>query len=106
MTKKNIIISGIASQDQIAKWKKEFGSVFEYKTEDNKVGYFRSPNLVILDACKTMTGKSSIKFNTMLTENCWLGGDEAIKKEDQYLLGLFEFLAEIIIVKSGEFKRL
>jgi len=87
---------------QIDEWKKLYGSVFGYVSEDGKCCVLRAPDLVILDACRVMSGGSSIKFDIMLLENCWLAGDAELKTGDKYRLGLFDWLSTVIKKVEGE----
>ncbi len=47
-----------------------------------------------------------MKYNEVLLENCWLDGDEEIKKDDSLFLGVSSHLAEIIEIKTAEIKKL
>jgi hypothetical protein len=94
------------TQEQIEKYKKEYGSIFEYKSDDGKSCILKSPTLQVLDACKTISGGSSIKFDDALLQNCWVDGDIELKTEDKYKLGLFEWLGGIIQKVDGELKEL
>ena len=97
---------GKASEGQIKFWKEQYGSVFEYRSEDGKYGYLRAPSLDILDACRTISGGSSIRFDRALVENCRIGGDEQIVRDEQYLMGLFDWLGNIIKKVDGKLEEL
>ena len=87
---------------QLENWKKEYGKVFGYKSTDGKIGVFRTPDLTILDLCQAIAKGSSIQYDKALVENCWLGGDECLKNETKYFLGMRSFLGDIVEVVSGE----
>lgn len=91
---------------QIESWKKQYGKIFGYKSEDGKMGVFRTPDLIILDLCATIAKGSNIKYTQALIENCWLGGDEELKTDTKYILGLKDWSAELIEVVSGELSEL
>lgn len=97
---------GEATPEQIEAWKREFEIVFQYTSADNRVAYFRTPTLQILDACKTLSGGSAMKFNELLMNNCWLGGDDELRKHDKYKMGIFEWLPDIIIKVEGRLEKL
>jgi len=97
---------GEATPEQIEAWKREFETVFQYTLADNRVAYFRTPTLQILDACKTLSGGSAMKFNELLMNNCWLGGDDELRKHDKYKMGIFEWLPDIIIKVEGRLEKL
>lgn len=91
---------------QIEEFKKKYGSVFQYTTKDGKSCLLRSPDLNILDACRTISGGSSIKFDEALLSNCWIAGDEELKTVDKYKIGLFDWLGGIIQKIEGELEEL
>ena len=53
-----------------------------------------------------MGAKDPIKFNEIMLANCWLGGSEAIKTDDDLFLGASGKLAELIEVKEAELVKL
>jgi hypothetical protein len=91
---------------QIQEYKKQYGGVFKYTAKDSKSCILRSPDLKILDACRTISGGSSIKFDEALLNNCWLAGDEELKTVDKYKIGLFDWLGGIIQKIEGELEEL
>lgn len=91
---------------KIAEYKKEYGSVFRYTAKDGKSCLLRSPDLTILDACRTISGGSSVKFDIALLDNCWIDGDEELKTVDKYKMGLFDWLGGIIQKVDGELEEL
>ena len=46
-----------------------------------------------------------MRVNEVLATNCWLGGDEAIRTEDRYFLGLVDVLGGLIDKVAGELKK-
>lgn len=106
MDKKDKQLIGQATPEQIEAWKREYEFVYKYTSNDGRVAYFRNPTLQILDACKTLAGGSSMKFNELLMNNCWLGGDEELRKHDKYKMGIFEWLPDIIVKVEGQLERL
>lgn len=94
------------TKEQIEQWKLQYGSIFRYKSEDGKVCYLKTPTLTIIDACKTIAGGSSIKFDIALVDNCWIEGDDELKTQDKYRMGLFDWLGGIIKKVDGELEEL
>jgi hypothetical protein len=86
---------------QLDEWKRLYGKIKGYGA-DGKVAVFRPATIQILDACRTISQGSIIKYDVALIENCWLGGDEELKTEDRYLLGLINWGAELIESVAGE----
>jgi hypothetical protein len=93
-------LQGQATDEQIAAWKEQFGKVFKYEV-DNKVCYLRpvDRNTYSLAASKVAT--SPAKFNEIVIEKIWLGGDEEIRKNDEYYFGLIDFAEELMNKKKG-----
>ncbi len=98
MTKKEL-------QGQIAKWKEQHGKVYSF-TAEGKVCYLRKPTRKALSAAAIIGQKDPLKYNEVLIANCWLGGDEALKNDDAYFLGLSAKVADLVEVKEGELKEL
>lgn len=98
-------LKGQATPEQIAKWKEEHGKVFKYEV-DGKVAYLRSVdrNTYALAASKVAT--SPAKFNEIVIQNIWLGGDEDLKKQDEYYFGLIDFVEELMAKKKGSLETL
>lgn len=94
------------SDEQIKVFKEKYGNIFKYTTKDGKSCLLRSPNLDILDACRTISGGSSIRFDKALIDNCWIDGDKELKTVDKYQMGLFDWLGAIIDKVDGELEQL
>lgn len=92
---------GEATPEQIATWKKAHGKVYCYTVEDS-ICYLRSVdrNTYSLAAAK-ITSAGPAKFNEVVIENIWLGGDESIKTEDSYFFGLIEYIEDLMAKKKG-----
>lgn len=94
---------GQVGPEQIQKWKDEhkIEKVLTY-TVDGRIAYFKpvDRNLYSLGAAKVTT--SPAKFYETIVNGSWLGGDEAIRKEDQYFFGLQDHIEEMMQKKKGE----
>jgi hypothetical protein len=93
-------------QDKIAQYKKAYDKVFKYTTKDGKTCLLRNPDLKIIDACRTTSGGSSVKFDMALVDNCWLEGDIELKTVDKYRMGLFDWLRGIVFKVDGQLEEL
>lgn len=100
--------NGKATAEQIATWKedveKKFGAnakVFEYEI-DGMFAYIRTVDRATYSAAAAKVSTSPAKFTDTILQNCWLGGCETIRKEDQYYFGLSEFLEELVAKKKGQ----
>lgn len=94
------------SDTQIAAFKQQYGNVYVYRSSDGKQCLLSSPGLEVLDACRTLSGGSSIKFDKNLVENCWIDGDSELRTVAKYQIGLFDWLGGIIDKVEGELEQL
>jgi len=99
------------TEAQIKKWKAKYGEVYaiEVKMDDEgtiATGYFKKPDLNIISAAAKFAEVDPIKSGTVMLENCWLGGDEDIKLNDEAKLAAIKKLGEIFKVKEAEVKKL
>lgn len=93
------------SQDQINLWKSKYKDIYKITVED-KVAYLKKPDRKILAAATAASTNNPMKFNEVILLNCWLGGDEEIKTEDSYFLGVSAKISELIEVKQAELEKL
>lgn len=96
---------GQVPQEQIDKWKAEFKKVWALKV-DGRIGYIKSPDRKTLGYASTVGAKEPMKFNEIILNECWLGGDDEIKKDDDLFLAASGQLAKIIEVKEAELEKL
>ena len=98
------------AKDKITKadidaWKKKHGDIFRLKVED-KVCYLRTPDRKTMSFAASVATKDPLKFNEILLSNCWLGGDEEIKTQDDLFLAASSKIAEIIQIKEAGLEKL
>lgn len=93
-------LSGQVADEQIAKWKELHGKVYKYEVED-KIAYLRSVDRNTYSLAASKISTSPAKFNEVVIEKIWLGGDEAIRKDDNYFFGLIDFVEELMNKKKG-----
>jgi len=94
------------SKQQLDAFKAQHGDVFKYETKDGKVAVFKAADLMTVDACRTISGGSSIQFDKHLAKNCFVAGDIEIIEQDKYLFGLFEWLSVLIVQVDGKLEKL
>jgi len=97
-------LKGTATSEQIAEWKQKHGDVFRVEV-DGSVCYLKKPDRKTMSYVATL-GSNPVRANEALLQNCWLGGDENIKTEDDLFFGVSAKLAEIISVKEAEITKL
>lgn len=94
------------TKQKIEEFKAIHGNVYRYMTKDGKSCLLKSPDLEVIDACRTISGGSSIKFDKALVDNCWITGDEELRTVSKYQLGLFDWLGSIIEKVDGDLEKL
>lgn len=92
------------SEDQIARWKQEHGDIFKVEVGGHEA-FLRKPDRKTMKYV-AQVGNDPIRANEVLLENCWLGGDECIKTDDELFFGVSAKLTEIIKVKEAEISKL
>ena len=97
-------LKGTATAEQITEWKKKHGVVFK-SVVGNSVCYLKKPDRKTMSYVATL-GNNPIRANEVLLENCWLGGDESIKADDEKFYGVSAKLNEIVAIKEAEITKL
>ncbi|MCZ2140945.1 MAG: hypothetical protein LC096_06085, partial [Bacteroidia bacterium] len=59
-----------------------------------------------LSYASSIATKDPLKFNEILLNDCWLGGDEAFKTEDSLFVALGSKLVDLIEIKEVEMVKL
>ena len=108
--KKEKAFIGQATAEQIKEWKEAHGDVFTIKTEDKQenthIGYLKKPKRKHISAA-TVAGKvDPLKFNETLLRECWLGGSEEIRKDDDMFMSASGVLDQLLDVKEAELEKL
>lgn len=98
-------LKGQATAAEIAVWKREHGEVYQV-TVDGSTCYLKKPDRTTLKMVAAVGGSDPVRANEVLLENCWLGGDESVKTDDEKFFGVSAKLAELVTVKQAELKKL
>ena len=93
------------TKEQIQEWKNQYKDIFVISVEDKKV-YLRTPDRKTLSYASTLATKDPLKFNEVILNNCWLGGDEEIKTNDELLLAVSSKLPDLIQIKEATLEKL
>ena len=86
---------GEVTADQINAWKEQHGEVFAIKVNGH-VCYLRKPTRRELSFATTAGKNDPLKFNETLLRGCWLGGSEAIRRDDDKFMGASGVLDKIV----------
>ena len=95
---------GEVSKEQINVWKKQYSDIFAVKA-DGKVCYLRKPDRKIMAYVSTLSN-NPIKANEAILNNCWLGGSEDFKTDDELFYGLSAKLNQLVTIKAAELEKL
>lgn len=93
------------TKEQIQEWKQQYKDIFVISVEDKKV-YLRTPDRKTLSYASTLATKDPLRFNEVILENCWLGGDEEIKTNDSLFLAVSSKLPDLIQIKEATLEKL
>lgn len=95
MAAKIEIKPGRASEEQIAEWKKLYGTVHEINVQD-KVAYLKKLDRNSLSLSLTYMGRDQVKFAETVFTNNIIGGDADMIDDTDYLPGVIENCLEIV----------
>ena len=98
-------LSGQLSAEEITALKEKHGDIFALKVDD-KIGYLKKVDRKILSYASTAGTKDPMKFNEIILANCWIGGDEELKTNDDYFLGASAVISQLITIKEAELEKL
>ena len=88
------------TKEQIQEWKAKHTDLYCLSTEDQECIIF-SPfdNLTIMKyAFSTLMSDDKMGFVDVILNNCFLHGDESLKKDDAFKMGIYEQLNEVVDV--------
>jgi len=94
-------LTGQATPEQVSEWKKKHGKVSAIIV-DGHIAYFKKPDRKTLGYASSIGTKDPLKFNEVLMNNCFIGGSEAIKTDDDLFLSASSKLANLINIKEAE----
>ena len=95
----------IVTPEQIQEWKNQHGDIFQLDVEGHTC-YLKKPSRKVISMATTIGQTDPIKFSEIMLNNCWLGGDEIIRTDDELFLSVSAKLAELISIKEAELKKL
>ena len=102
MEKQELI--GQATEEQVAKWKQKHGEIYALEA-DGKVCYVHKPDRKTLAYVATLQN-NPIKMAETMLNNCWLGGCDDFKTDDELFLGVSAQLGQLVQVKQVELSKL
>jgi len=92
------------NEEKIKALKEQFGEIHCYKSKDKEC-FLKKPTLDDIDYAQSVS-KSSMGFKRALTNVIWIEGDEDLRTETKYALGLFGVVSDLIEVEVGDWVKL
>lgn len=92
------------TSEVIEGWKKKYGDVFVIEA-DGKRAWLRRPDRKIIGAAAVLGGENPIKQKEVMLRNVWLGGDEELRDDDRYFLGLAGQLDALVDIAQVSLKK-
>jgi hypothetical protein len=96
-------------EKDINAWKAKHRKVYEITVtddEDSYKGYFCRPDMETLSVVNKLGKSDEVKAANVLFENCWLGGDPALKDEAILKMAAIARLNGLMNVRATEIKNL
>lgn len=110
MENKGKNLPGGVTQQQVDAWKKEFGRVRAYTVKRTKneafTCYLKTPDRKCMGAALQAQKSDPIKAKEIILTNCWLGGNDQIKTDDDLFISVAAQLDDLIEIKEVEVKEL
>lgn len=94
------------TQEQVDSWKKQHGEIFLIAFEDGKEAYLKKPDRKVLSFAMTKMQTNPLGFAETILNQCFIGGDDEVKTNDNYFFGAASQLEGLMEVKTAELKKL
>lgn len=91
--------------EQIAAWKATHGEVFCLSSPKGDV-YLSKPTRAVLSLILTKAKTDVMAAADVVLKNCWLAGDESVKEDNGFLLGVVNQLDALIETVTVEVKKI
>jgi hypothetical protein len=93
------------TKEQIAEWKAKHGEISKISV-DGKSCYLKQPNRKDMGYAAMAGKENPIKFNEVILNACWLGGDEEIRTNDMLFMSASSQIASLIELKEATLEKL
>jgi hypothetical protein len=115
--KKTILIVGEVAAEQIEAWRKQHKEVYTIEVDDDDcthVGYLRKPDIGVLSKMSRLsvvvTAEGDVQQNAVeagiyMIDACWLGGDTAIRTDDDLLFAAAQTANMLYKAKTARIKK-
>lgn len=108
---------GEVTAEQIESWKKQHKEVYTIEVTDDDcvhVGYIRKPDIGVLSKMSRLsvvvTAEGDVQQNVVeagiyMIDSCWLGGSDAIRRDDDLLFASSQVCASLYKAKTAILKK-
>lgn len=93
-------------QELINELKAKHGQIYLISFEDGKRAYLKKPDRNVLSMAMTKMQTNPLGFAETVLNQCFVGGDDEVKTNDDYFLGAATQLEALMEVKNAELKKL
>ena len=105
------ILPGGVTPAQLGAWKQRWGEVYAFsiKSDDEGTvvtGYFKKPDLITIAASATKAEADPVGSGIIVFENCWLGGDESIRTNDEQKFAAIREVNKLFRIRAVEVKKM
>jgi hypothetical protein len=95
-----------ATEKQIAEWKKANpNGIFELTVGD-KSAYLKKPDRKVISMATSLGSTDPVHIAELIMDACWLGGDEEIRKDDDYFMSAMNKLQDMVDLKEADLKKI
>ena len=100
-------LTGQLTDEALAELKTKYKEVFQLKIETH-IGYLKKPDRKTVAYAMTQmnNGSNPLGYIETLLNECWIGGSEAIKEEDDLFLAAIPVIKDLVQVKNAELVKL
>lgn len=89
---------------QIEALKKKHGKVHEISFDSGEKCYLKKPTRATVGLAMSKARTNPLAMVDVILQNCWLGGDEVIREDVGFHVGMAEQIDKIIGTKSATVK--
>ncbi|CAM1365915.1 hypothetical protein [Tenacibaculum xiamenense] len=104
------IIDGNITESQFHTWKEKYGKLIKVEIENEEevpcFAYFRKPSMATRAAVLQTSKVDEFKALEVLFKNCYLGGDEEIKQDDDLKISVITAFADLTQPKEAKAKKI
>ena len=102
-------VIGIASKEDIKKWKEQHKEIYRLTATDSSgvshACYVRKPSRLDLSVAQNKQN-DPIRMNETMLRQIWLGGDDAMRTEDELFLGISAKIGDLVQIAECELEKL